>query len=200
MDPVSGTPEAADDALTRRPGVLVRASAWLKPTIVSRATFAMDTNVQLRQASYVVRANFGLNLRYPRRRDGAELAKEAGGIVMLAKIVALALLILAASPLTQPFSTVTLGDLPGAPAQRRSADDHAAVGDVGAAAFPDNPPVDVRPLERRQSSTLSVLEPCRALVMSVTMAVAPRTRSAHYEANRQRSQCAPLGVHAVLRL
>jgi hypothetical protein len=66
---------------------------------------------------------------------------------MLAKLLALWITLLAASPFTQPFSTVRLEWLCGSshsmlpPGQARSA---AAVRDGERAATPTNPPVEVR--------------------------------------------------------
>jgi hypothetical protein len=71
---------------------------------------------------------------------------------MLAKLFAVALVILAASPLTQPFSTLSLRDLSSTPASTESAVVGVVTTSVHASEVTSastNPPASVRGVERR---------------------------------------------------
>jgi hypothetical protein len=66
---------------------------------------------------------------------------------MLAKILALSIVVLAASPFTQPFSTVRLDrfhDLPTEHTWNVTANDSASIANVNSTTEPSNPPVEIR--------------------------------------------------------
>jgi hypothetical protein len=68
---------------------------------------------------------------------------------MLAKVVALSLVVLAVSLFTQPFSTIKVGELRGNPSHTRSPSGDVrslAIEHTGAADFPSNAPVAVGPI------------------------------------------------------
>jgi hypothetical protein len=125
---------------------------------------------------------------------------------MLAKVFAVVLLTLAASPLTQPFSTFSLGELmDGALAQRRSTDTVTATAAVHVASdtsFPDNLPVDVRPLERHDRRARVAFTPCVSVDTWTTaaLAAAPAGSRHHQPPQPQFPQSARMGAYAVLRL
>ena len=104
---------------------------------------------------------------------------------MLTRLLAIWIVLLAASPFTQPFSTVTPGWLFG-----------DAVDNVALDAVPSNPPVELRPATQSHRDTL-VTAPCGPAVHHV---ISNNPLGCHRLAEaveRERNQGCPF---AVLRL
>jgi hypothetical protein len=126
---------------------------------------------------------------------------------MFAKAIAVALLVLAVSPLTQPFSTVSPGELERTPQPRTFAEDAVGASQphVTGASYPGNLPVELRSMERAAEREPALRSPLRGLGIALPVAAAPvalagQTRHALLQHRHRPSSRASSDTSAVLRL
>jgi hypothetical protein len=124
---------------------------------------------------------------------------------MLPKSLAIAIVMLAVSPFTQPFSTIKFGEGPGSPRHQRSRseapfeDISSAIQDTGATDFPNNPPVDLRPIAGSEGHARLTLAVSPGLE-NITSAGETNTGTFLGPDRNQKLRSALTCPHAVLRL